>query len=130
MYIREADRAIIMKETPDLEGSTCMECGKTPHILWKPAQWGAVLLCAASSRPSTTYCTPRRSVQPRRPLARSPDCAAPPPGWRLGTVRSSPTTRPTDLIAPRPLRPAISPVNEEAMCGRVTGVPASSSAPG
>jgi hypothetical protein len=32
MYIREADRAIIMHETPGLERSTCMECGKTPYI--------------------------------------------------------------------------------------------------
>ena len=24
-----------------------MECGKTPYILWKSAQWGAVLLCGA-----------------------------------------------------------------------------------
>jgi hypothetical protein len=45
MYIREADRAIIMHETPELEGSTCMECGKTPYILWNPAKWGAILLC-------------------------------------------------------------------------------------
>jgi hypothetical protein len=45
MYIREADRTIIMQETPELEGSTCMECGKTPYVLWKPAQWGAILLC-------------------------------------------------------------------------------------
>jgi hypothetical protein len=22
-----------------------MECGKTPYILWKPAQWGTILLC-------------------------------------------------------------------------------------
>ncbi len=40
MYIREADRAIIMHETPELEGSTCMDCGKTPYILWNPAKWG------------------------------------------------------------------------------------------
>jgi hypothetical protein len=45
MYIREADRAIIMHETPELEGSTCMDCGKTPYILWNPAKWGAILLC-------------------------------------------------------------------------------------
>jgi hypothetical protein len=45
MYIREVDRDIIMQETPELERSSCMECGKTPHILWKPAQWGAILFC-------------------------------------------------------------------------------------
>jgi hypothetical protein len=45
MYIREADRPIIMHETPELERSTCMECGKTPYILWNPAHWGAILLC-------------------------------------------------------------------------------------
>ena len=45
MYIREVDRAIIMQETPELERSTCMECGKAPFILWKPAQWGTILLC-------------------------------------------------------------------------------------
>ena len=45
MYIREEDRDIIMGETPELERSNCMECGKTPHILWKSAQWGAMLLC-------------------------------------------------------------------------------------
>jgi transcription elongation factor Elf1 len=45
MYIRQEDREIIMRETPELERSNCMECGKTPHILWKPARWGAILLC-------------------------------------------------------------------------------------
>lgn len=45
MYIREADRAVILQKTPEVERSICMECGKTPHILWKPAQWGAILLC-------------------------------------------------------------------------------------
>jgi hypothetical protein len=34
-----------MDETPELEGSTCMKCGKAPYILWNPAQWGAILLC-------------------------------------------------------------------------------------
>lgn len=47
MYIREVDRDIIMQETPELERSTCMECGKSPYILWKSTQWGAVLLCGA-----------------------------------------------------------------------------------
>jgi hypothetical protein len=45
MYIREVDRDIIMQETPELEHSNCMECGKTPYILWKSAQWGTILLC-------------------------------------------------------------------------------------
>jgi len=45
MYIREADRAVILQKTPEVERSICMECGKTPHILWEPAQWGAILLC-------------------------------------------------------------------------------------
>jgi hypothetical protein len=45
MYIQEGDRDIIMQETPELEHSNCMECGKTPYILWKSTQWGAVLLC-------------------------------------------------------------------------------------
>jgi hypothetical protein len=41
MYIREADRAIIMQETPELEGSTCMEGGKTPYILRWVARTGS-----------------------------------------------------------------------------------------
>ena len=45
MYIRETDRDIIMQETPELEHHTCMECGKTPYILWNPPRWGAILLC-------------------------------------------------------------------------------------
>jgi len=34
-----------MQGTPELDRSHCMECGKMPYILWKPAQWGAILLC-------------------------------------------------------------------------------------
>jgi transcription elongation factor Elf1 len=45
MYIHEVDRTIIIQETPELERATCMECGKTPYVLWKPAQWGTILLC-------------------------------------------------------------------------------------
>jgi hypothetical protein len=45
MYIHEADRDMIMQETPELERYSCMECSKTPYILWNPAQWGAMLLC-------------------------------------------------------------------------------------
>jgi hypothetical protein len=45
MYIRDVDRDIIMQETPELEHSSCMECGKTPYILWNPAKWGGILLC-------------------------------------------------------------------------------------
>jgi len=45
MYIHETDRSIIMQETPELEHTTCMECGKLPYILWKSAQWGTILLC-------------------------------------------------------------------------------------
>jgi hypothetical protein len=37
MYIREVDRDIIMQETAELERSNCMECSKTPYILWKSA---------------------------------------------------------------------------------------------
>jgi transcription elongation factor Elf1 len=45
MFIRESDRPIIMQKTPDLERTVCMECGKVPHVLWKPARWGTILLC-------------------------------------------------------------------------------------
>jgi hypothetical protein len=54
MYMREVDRDIIRQETPELEHSTGMECGKTPYILWKSAQWGAVLRCGASAQTSAT----------------------------------------------------------------------------
>jgi hypothetical protein len=39
-----------MRETPELERSTCMECDKTPYILWKSAQWGTILLCGACAQ--------------------------------------------------------------------------------
>ena len=54
MYIREVDRDIIMEETPELEHATCMECGQMPYILWKSAQWWAVLLCGACAQTIAT----------------------------------------------------------------------------
>jgi hypothetical protein len=39
-----------MRETPELERSTCMECDKTPYILWKSAQWGTILLCGVCAQ--------------------------------------------------------------------------------
>jgi hypothetical protein len=52
MYMREVDRDIIRQETPELEHTTGIECGKTPYILWKSAQWGAVLRCGAWAQTS------------------------------------------------------------------------------
>lgn len=54
MYIREVDREIIMRETPELERSNCMECGKSPYILWKSAQWGTILLCGECAQTVAT----------------------------------------------------------------------------
>jgi hypothetical protein len=54
MYIREADRDIITRETPELERTSCMECGKTPYILWKSAQWGVILLCGECAQSIAT----------------------------------------------------------------------------
>jgi hypothetical protein len=54
MYMREVDRDIIRQETPELEYSTGMECGKTLYSLWKSAQWGAVLRCGAWAQTSAT----------------------------------------------------------------------------
>ncbi|MBI4639065.1 MAG: hypothetical protein HY731_00115 [Candidatus Tectomicrobia bacterium] len=45
MYIREVDRPIIVKATPEVDHSTCMECGKLPYIFWNSSQWGTILLC-------------------------------------------------------------------------------------
>jgi transcription elongation factor Elf1 len=54
MYIREADRDIITRETPELERTSCMECGETPYILWKSAQWGVILLCGECAQSIST----------------------------------------------------------------------------
>ena len=54
MYIRDVDRDIIMQETPELERYSCMECGKTPYILWNPAQWEAILLCGECAQTVAT----------------------------------------------------------------------------
>jgi hypothetical protein len=45
MYIRPENRDIIFHETPELDKETCMECGKEATIIWKPAEWGVILLC-------------------------------------------------------------------------------------
>ncbi len=45
MYIRPENREIIFHETPEVDKETCMECAKEASIIWKPAEWGVILLC-------------------------------------------------------------------------------------
>lgn len=50
MYIDNKSKDLIFKGTPELERDICMECGKEPVIIWKPAVWGTILLCGECSQ--------------------------------------------------------------------------------
>lgn len=55
MYIDNKSKDIIFNETPELEKDICMECGKEPVIIWKPATWGTILLCGECAQVIGTH---------------------------------------------------------------------------